>query len=155
MSGRVQRFFLEYVYSCIVCTQTGLVPDQHLSMEDSITAGWAYTFVILARNPIQYACPMARQYFVHSMGNLGFPTSKLKSQVWPLKLCWLLAYNCITLPPQEHRVPYLAISKIIILYEKTAKIRVWSDPWDSCNCASPSFQCRILRIHKMNMQRSP
>ena len=33
---------------------------------------------------------------------------------FPLKLCWHLPCTCITFPPQEHRVPHLAISKFMI-----------------------------------------
>ena len=39
------------------------------------------------------------------------------SSNFPLKLCRLLPCTCITFPPHEHLGPYLAVSKIMILYE--------------------------------------
>ena len=47
-------------------------------------------------------------------GTWDFP---LLSLSFPLKLCWRLPYTCITFSSQKHHVHYLAVSKIVILYE--------------------------------------
>ena len=48
---------------------------------------------------------------------MGFPTPKTPSIFYHNNI-----YTCITFPLQEHHVPYLAISKIMILYETLKRV---------------------------------
>ena len=60
--------------------------------------------------------PHPQQCFIQRVGNLGFPTLRLK---FPPQALLTSAIHLIVLlsHPQEHHVPYLTISKIMILYE--------------------------------------
>ena len=66
------------------------------------------------------------QCFIQRVGNLGFPTHK---PLPPQALLTSAIYLYYTFPPQEHHVPYLAISKIMILYqEHPSHVRRYTSP---------------------------
>ena len=77
-------------------------------------------FVAELTNPLltsPSSIPHPEQCFHTEGWEPGIPAPKLN---FPLKLCQLLPYICI--PTQAHHVPYLIISKIMILYETLPSI---------------------------------
>ena len=78
---------------------------------------------------------------------------------FPLKLCRLLPYICIAFPPQELYVPYLAISKIMILSQWHCTLAYYSkalnyvDPYPGCFLASQGLTCTITCTSYMKVQK--